>query len=682
MKIGIENNYLNISKKTYNEFKTYINSFIVNDNCYDENKIKILYVCDAIYLQEKMSRVRFWAIEHLGKHPDVSLYLLGPGFSTFDKSKSLQDNILAFKIPFDLVIWYKPLNDNYNFDKNTKNPFKTCLRYNEMWDEDWTRKEIDETNSDIIIAHHYNDFIRYKELYKDDPSKEFFYIPHSANSDIFRPLDKDKSIDILISGVTKAKHYPLKYRLATLLNKHKRGRLKHFKIHFHKHPTYKGDTSFKSPSQNKYNEIINKSKLCIACTSKYNYRLGKYVEIPMAGSVILGDIPFEDDRFNEFVVELNENMSDDAIIDKIIATLEDTDLIDRCRKKGIEWASEYTVEKYVDRFLQVIYPKKIFIISDEIRDNHPEFKNQKWICDILKNEFQNCFPRDITTNAKYADIIWYLAPWNNRYTPKGFTREQWLNVLKNKRVICTQHHIDPDKLLQLNTQFNFIRTYADLYHSICDMTKEDMSKHLDPAKTYSKKLWINDQVFYDIPDAEKSQLRDKYEFKESDYLIGSFQKDTEGKSNLPKLSKGPDIFVNIIKDMYRENKNIVVVLTGLRREYIKNELDKVGIPYRYFNMISLEEINELYNCLDLYIVSSRCEGGPRSVFEAGLTKTPIISTKVGIAPELMNDTAIFDCNNWISYKDAVADSKYLFNSVNKLRGEEYMQYFKDFILYK
>lgn len=127
-------------------------------------------------------------------------------------------------------------------------------------------------------------------------------------------------------------------------------------------------------------------------------------------------------------------------------------------------------------------------------------------------------------------------------------------------------------------------------------------------------------------------LRNKYNFSQDSYLIGSFQKDTEGKTNLPKLSKGPDIFVNIIKDMYKSNNKIEVILTGLRREYIINELKNAGIKFHYYNMISLQEINELFNCLDLYIVSSRCEGGPRAVFEAGLTKTPLISTKVGIAP--------------------------------------------------
>lgn len=678
MKITVDNDYLNNDKETSEEFQNYIDSLL---SVKDISSMKILYVCDASYLQTKMSRVRFWAIEHLSKHPDVSLYLTGPGFSSFDASISLQENIIAFNIPFDLVVWYKPLNDNYNFDHSKQLPFKTCLRYNEMWDEEWTRKEIDESNTNIIISHHYNDFLKYEELYKDVSSKKLFYIPHCANPDVFKPLGQDKSIDILISGITKEKHYPLKYRLSNLIIKEQENRLKDFNIHVHRHPSYKGTKSFQNVNQINYNEVINKATLCLACTSKYKYRLGKYVEIPMAGSIVLGDIPFEDNRFNDFVVELNDQMSDDEIIQKIISTLKNKKMIEKYRNKGLEWASEYTVQKYVERFIQVISPKKIFVISDEIRDNHPEFKNQKWICDILKKEFQDCFPEETTYNAQDADIIWYLAPWNHRFTPKGFTRDQWLQNLKEKRVIFTQHHIDLEKvyLNQLAEQFKFMREYGNVFHAICDITKENMKYYLEPSKTHAKKLWINSDIFYHIP--KKTELRETWEFKETDYLIGSFQKDTEGKSNLPKISKGPDMFVNIVKDMFKENKNIVVVLTGLRREYIIQNLEKLGIPYKYFNMISLEQINELYNCLDLYIVSSRCEGGPRSVFEAGLTKTPIISTKIGISPELMSEQALFDHNDWTTYKKTVPDSETLLKNVSRLMSKEYMGYFKDFLLY-
>ena len=62
--------------------------------------------------------------------------------------------------------------------------------------------------------------------------------------------------------------------------------------------------------------------------------------------------------------------------------------------------------------------------------------------------------------------------------------------------------------------------------------------------------------------------------------------------------------------------------------------NKTEIPYKYFEMVSLSEINELYNILDIYIVSSRIEGGPQAIVECAISETPIVSTNVGIAPEI------------------------------------------------
>ena len=43
-------------------------------------------------------------------------------------------------------------------------------------------------------------------------------------------------------------------------------------------------------------------------------------------------------------------------------------------------------------------------------------------------------------------------------------------------------------------------------------------------------------------------------------------------------------------------------------------------------MVNTDQLNELYNCLDLYVVASRVEGGPQAIIECALSKTPIIST--------------------------------------------------------
>ena len=112
---------------------------------------------------------------------------------------------------------------------------------------------------------------------------------------------------------------------------------------------------------------------------------------------------------------------------------------------------------------------------------------------------------------------------------------------------------------------------------------------------------------------------------EDKYYVGSFQRDTEGSDLMsPKLSKGPDQFLEIVKSIKEKKPNLEVILSGKRRQYLINKLNEHEIQYSYFEMADFSELNELYNCLDLYIVASRVEGGPNNT-RSYLTKTPIIS---------------------------------------------------------
>ena len=56
-----------------------------------------------------------------------------------------------------------------------------------------------------------------------------------------------------------------------------------------------------------------------------------------------------------------------------------------------------------------------------------------------------------------------------------------------------------------------------------------------------------------------------------------------------------------------------------------------------------EEMVDFYQSLDAYICTSRTEGGPHPLLEASSCGIPIISTKVGIAPDLIvsNENGIF-----------------------------------------
>ena len=92
-----------------------------------------------------------------------------------------------------------------------------------------------------------------------------------------------------------------------------------------------------------------------------------------------------------------------------------------------------------------------------------------------------------------------------------------------------------------------------------------------------------------------------------------------------------------IFEHYNKTKNeLLIILSGKRRQYIINELIKRNINYKYFEMVDFQKLNQLYNCLDLYIVASRIEGGPQAIVECAITKTPLISTDVGIASEILS----------------------------------------------
>ena len=128
------------------------------------------------------------------------------------------------------------------------------------------------------------------------------------------------------------------------------------------------------------------------------------------------------------------------------------------------------------------------------------------------------------------------------------------------------------------------------------------------------------------------------------------------------MSKGPDRFIEIVKTFNLE-KNVHVLLTGKRRNYVINELNKNNLNFSYFEMVDQDTLNLLYNCLDLYVVASRVEGGPQSIIECALSKTPIISTNVGVAQEILSPESIFDMKN---YNIAKPNVNYAYKQAQRL----------------
>ena len=258
---------------------------------------------------------------------------------------------------------------------------------------------------------------------------------------------------------------------------------------------------------------------------------------------------------------------------------------------------------------------------------------ENWVVDNVISEWKKYQSNLVTSRIKESDIVWIIAPWTWRKLSK--------TELRNKKVVCTIHHIDFEKF-DKNEENEFYKRdkYVDFYHTVSHKSRDQIKKLTD-KKIYVIPFWVNQNVFFEITD--KSLLRNQYNIPLNSFIVGSFQRDTEGYDlKSPKLSKGPDRFLEILIEMKKSKKNLEVLLTGKRRQYLINNLKKENIKFHYFEMVDFSTLNNLYNTLDLYIVSSRVEGGPRALFECAITKTPIISTNVGFASNLLSKESLFE----------------------------------------
>ena len=75
----------------------------------------------------------------------------------------------------------------------------------------------------------------------------------------------------------------------------------------------------------------------------------------MCGTIIAGDIPNDDqENFRKFVIEIDNNMSDEKIISKIVSHLDDLEKLKNMKSAGLSWSTKYTQEKYAERFIEKI----------------------------------------------------------------------------------------------------------------------------------------------------------------------------------------------------------------------------------------------------------------------------------------------------------------------------------------
>jgi len=304
---------------------------------------------------------------------------------------------------------------------------------------------------------------------------------------------------------------------------------------------------------------------------------------------------------------------------------------------------------------------------------------EDWIVDRFVNEW-NADNDDISVGSPaQADVIWLMADWCfDQLNPQ---------LLASKKVITTIHHIVPEKFKVFDAESKELARFVardkltTVYH-VPNRHTEAFIRPLTSKPIHVIPYWANNHIWR--PTGTKGDIRKKYGLSETEYLVGSFQRDTEGSSILlgpneflPKIEKGPKEFVQYVVKLSQQRSNVAVLLAGWRRHYVIQQLTQakrqgsqfqlyidVGECPRRGNFEPFNDVefgkptwiktptpkdlpsqimlNEYYQCLDLYPVTAWHEGGPQSLIEAGLLGVPVVSRDIGIASQVLPSSAIAD----------------------------------------
>jgi glycosyltransferase involved in cell wall biosynthesis len=269
-----------------------------------------------------------------------------------------------------------------------------------------------------------------------------------------------------------------------------------------------------------------------------------------------------------------------------------------------------------------------------------------WVTSLENKALGNILKKlEIKTTSKNlcSFQICYLPDKYNAIKKSGF-----YNLLGN-RLAFDYYHGDPTITPEFAQTFNDLLARRKYFQRI--RVSHSGMEELLKNEGFDKEvclipIGIDINLFPIQTPVMKEKYRSQFNIPQSAFVVGSFQKDGNGWNEgiEPKLIKGPDVLLNTLKILKSKIPELFVLLTGPSRGYVKAGLESLKIPYVHHYPEDYSEIYKYYQALDVYIVTSREEGGPKAILESMASGVPLVSTKVGQAQDLIQH----GMNGWLS----------------------------------
>jgi glycosyltransferase involved in cell wall biosynthesis len=131
---------------------------------------------------------------------------------------------------------------------------------------------------------------------------------------------------------------------------------------------------------------------------------------------------------------------------------------------------------------------------------------------------------------------------------------------------------------------------------------------------------------------EMLRIKQKYDIADGDLIVLSLGRLTEQK-NISFLLESFATVENGIT-----NARLLIGGSGPDSEKLKNRAKQLGLQkYDFLGRIPDDELAGLYGIAHVFAITSTYEGGPITVYEALSCGCPVVSTNVGVSPEVVKD---------------------------------------------
>ncbi len=155
----------------------------------------------------------------------------------------------------------------------------------------------------------------------------------------------------------------------------------------------------------------------------------------------------------------------------------------------------------------------------------------------------------------------------------------------------------------------------------------------------------------------RNLFKEKFNINTQDFLIGTL-------AELHPI-KGLNFLVEAANDITEEKMKILILGTGQEEESLNKQIKEKRLENKVILGGYLEEGSSFLKGFDIFILPSLSEAMPLSIIEAGQAQLPVIATKVGGIPEIIENKKtglLIETYNKISIVDAI---KYIKNNLEE-----------------